>query len=342
MPRVRIILPTYNRADLVTEAIASALAQSFHDFEVFVADDGSTDHTPQVLERLAARDSRVRPLRVPHGGAAAARNAAIRAAGDYEFAAFLDSDDIWVPDHLQGCVGLLQLHPDVALVSTAVEVNDHSGKWNEAWQREREDRMRRPIGCAARSLDGGIHILDPERCWRAMLSSEFTLQPTTVVARRAAVPRADWFDSGLKIFEDPELWLFLARNGRTFAYIDKVHARIRHFGDNLTGTPEELGSTKAFERYRSVLRFAHTKLDMCRNADERRIAAGEIAWTAYLLGQSCTERGELRQAREYYVQALRHQFNFPFLKGYLASWLPAPIFTRLRRLRTNAQYSKNS
>lgn len=135
MPRVRVILPTYNRAELVSEAISSALGQTFHDFEILVADDGSTDHTAQVLDKLAVRDSRVRPLRVPHGGAAAARNAAIRAAGDYEFVAFLDSDDIWVPDHLQECVELLQQHPDVALVSTAVEVSDHSGKWNEEWQR---------------------------------------------------------------------------------------------------------------------------------------------------------------------------------------------------------------
>ena len=341
MPRIRIVIPTYNRASLVAEAVTSALVQSYQDLEIVVADDGSSDNTPEVLARLATRDARVRPLQIAHGGAAAARNAAIQAAGDYEFVAFLDSDDIWVPDHLQECVGLLQLHSDVALVSTAVEVSDHSGKWNEAWQREREDRMRRPIQCAARSLADGVYLLDPERCWKAMLSIEFTLQPTTVVIRRDAVRRKEWFNPQLQIFEDPELWLSLAREGRRFAYLDRVHARIRHFGDNLTGTREDLGSRKVFDRYQSVLRFAHLKLGMCRNRLERRIASSEVAWAAYLLGQSCAERGELREARHYYGHALRHRVTSLPLKGYVATWLPRSVFGWIRRLRTNAQFPNN-
>lgn len=96
MPRFSVIVPTYNRANYVTEAIESILSQSFQDHEIIVVDDGSTDNTKDVLARY---EGRIRYIYQANSGVSAARNAGIRHAQG-EWLAFLDSDDIWLPDYL--------------------------------------------------------------------------------------------------------------------------------------------------------------------------------------------------------------------------------------------------
>lgn len=98
-PYVTVILPTYNRADLLPRAISSVLSQTFRDFELLIIDDGSTDHTREVVATYLD-DPRVRFLELPsNAGVAAARNVGIReSAGTY--LAFLDSDDEWLDEYL--------------------------------------------------------------------------------------------------------------------------------------------------------------------------------------------------------------------------------------------------
>ncbi len=97
LPLVSICIPTYNRAALVQEAVASVLAQTWREFELIVVDDGSTDDT---TEALAAYASRIRLIRrESRGGVSAARNTGIAAARG-EWLAFLDSDDLWRPEKL--------------------------------------------------------------------------------------------------------------------------------------------------------------------------------------------------------------------------------------------------
>ena len=96
MPMVSVIIPTYNRADLVSETIDSVLAQSYRDFEVIVVDDGSTDASGEVLARYGEQ---IRVVLQENAGEAVARNAGIRVASG-EYVGFLDSDDIWLPPKL--------------------------------------------------------------------------------------------------------------------------------------------------------------------------------------------------------------------------------------------------
>jgi glycosyltransferase involved in cell wall biosynthesis len=115
MPRISIILPTYNRADTIIRAIRSAQDQTFQDWELIVIDDGSTDNTTLVLAGVA--ESRVSVIRQPNEGMTVARNAGILAARG-EYLAFLDSDDEFLPFHLELCVAFLDAFPDEAIVST--------------------------------------------------------------------------------------------------------------------------------------------------------------------------------------------------------------------------------
>jgi glycosyltransferase involved in cell wall biosynthesis len=105
-PLITVVIPTYNRSLLVSEAIASVLAQTYTNWELIVADDGSQDDT--VKNILAMTDPRIRVLALPHSGnVATVRNAGAR-AGSGAWIAFLDSDDLWIPQKLEIQLDLLK------------------------------------------------------------------------------------------------------------------------------------------------------------------------------------------------------------------------------------------
>ena len=112
-PLVSVLVPTFNRAHLVPEAIRSVLSQDYAPFEVVVVDDGSTDDTATVINQEFGR--RIRYIRQENAGPGAARNTGIRASSG-EYIAFQDSDDIWLPGKLRAQVDALNRHPECALV----------------------------------------------------------------------------------------------------------------------------------------------------------------------------------------------------------------------------------
>lgn len=96
---VSVIIPAYNAEAHIEAAVRSALAQTYLNIEVVVVDDGSTDRTPHIVERLGAQDRRLRAIRTENSGVAAARNAGVRATTG-QFVAMLDADDVWHPEKL--------------------------------------------------------------------------------------------------------------------------------------------------------------------------------------------------------------------------------------------------
>ncbi len=107
-PLVSVITAAYNAEAFIAETIASVQAQSLDDWEMLVADDASGDRTAEIVERCAADDPRVRLIRLErNGGVARARNAALAAARG-RFIAFLDSDDLWLPQKLERQVAFMQ------------------------------------------------------------------------------------------------------------------------------------------------------------------------------------------------------------------------------------------
>jgi glycosyltransferase involved in cell wall biosynthesis len=124
MTTVSVIIPTYNYAPFLGEAIDSALAQTRAALEVIVVDDGSTDSTPEVL---AAYGDRIRVVRQKNRGVAAARNAGIAAARG-EYVAFLDSDDAWYPRKLELQLPRLEADRGLGLVHCGAATIDAEGR----------------------------------------------------------------------------------------------------------------------------------------------------------------------------------------------------------------------
>ena len=112
---ISIVVAAYNRANLLPRALDSLRDQTLTDWEAVIVDDGSTDETPVVLGRYAARDPRFRHLRQANAGLSAARNAGIAVARG-ELVTFLDSDDEYHPDHLALRERYMRDHPGVDLI----------------------------------------------------------------------------------------------------------------------------------------------------------------------------------------------------------------------------------
>ena len=121
--KVSVVIPTYNRADLIVEALESVFRQTFRDFEVIVVDDGSTDHTEEAMRAYAGR---IRYVRQANRGVNAARNRAIdMALGEY--IALLDNDDLWREEKLALQVDLLDRHVDAGFVFSDFAILKPSG-----------------------------------------------------------------------------------------------------------------------------------------------------------------------------------------------------------------------
>ncbi len=120
-PFFSVVLPTYNRAHLLSRAVESVFAQTDGDWELIVVDDGSTDNTAALLNDLESRDVRVHGVNRPHSGLALSRNAGI-AASSGNYVTFLDSDDAYAPDHLRVRHDYLLQHPEIELLHGGVTV----------------------------------------------------------------------------------------------------------------------------------------------------------------------------------------------------------------------------
>jgi glycosyltransferase involved in cell wall biosynthesis len=154
MPMVSVIMPTFNRADTIQRAIRSVQAQTFTDWELIVVDDGSTDNTVALIEGC---DQRLKILRQENQGAVRARNAGLRAsAGSY--IAFLDSDDEWLPHHLELCVSFLEAFPEEQFVTNELWEDFGRGRVVNHYRVEIGEyypRMARRIGSRLLDLPPG-------------------------------------------------------------------------------------------------------------------------------------------------------------------------------------------
>jgi glycosyltransferase involved in cell wall biosynthesis len=118
-PAISVLMPVHNGELTLAEAIQSILAQTFRDFELIAVDDGSTDSSPTILKKFAARDNRIRVISRPNTGIAGALNDAIELATG-EFLARMDADDVSMPTRLAQQVEFMRSNPDVVLLGTRV------------------------------------------------------------------------------------------------------------------------------------------------------------------------------------------------------------------------------
>jgi glycosyltransferase involved in cell wall biosynthesis len=212
-PTVSIVLPTFNRLRYLPSAVQSVFAQTFTDWELIVADDGSERETTTYLDTVN-NPPRVKVLRLPHSGnPGAVRNCASQAARG-EYIAFLDSDDVWMPEKLTLQLASLELHPERGWSHTAFSLIDDSGT---------------PIsGVLARWPATEGWVTEP------LVKMEIAVATSTLIVRRQLFEQVGGFDIKQRMCEDYDLWLRLSE----LSEIDGVRQTLlhkrrhqEHFGD---------------------------------------------------------------------------------------------------------------
>lgn len=227
-PKVSIIMSTYNRAHMIGDAIRSALAQTFTDFELIVVDDGSTDNTREIVNGFG--DSRVRYIHKQNAGLPAGRNTAIAHARG-EYVAFLDDDDLSLPHQLAVQTAFIDEHPGCDWVSTGYRLVDWQGKllmeatgWNDYPQ-----------------LNTKTWLFSCPTC------------PSAVMVRREWLERVGGFDPLQKLSEDWDLWLRLAHAGCQMDWVREVACIYRIHRTNMTRSSRaiygEFGTFRMLDKF---------------------------------------------------------------------------------------------
>jgi glycosyltransferase involved in cell wall biosynthesis len=230
-PAVSIILPTYNRASFLPEALASIRAQSFQDWDLVVVDDGSTDRTRAIVEAWAEDSPQpVSYVWQENGGAYAARNTGLdRAAAP--FVAFFDSDDLWWPQHLERCVAGFADAPEVDWIFGACEVADTTGRLvQRSTFFDESDRPRRFLSLRTHERRG-LRVIDDARTveWLLLHGIYCGLQNSVI---RARVFERDRFWEDYRVVEDSQFLLRSLTAGRRLAYFMDVHVTYRMHEQN--------------------------------------------------------------------------------------------------------------
>lgn len=279
MPRVSVIIPTYNRADYVCEAIDSVLAQTFQDIEVIIVDDGSTDRTQEVLE---AYEDRIRVYRQDNAGVSAARNKGIELAyGDW--IAFLDSDDRWLPEKLQRQMAFIAAHPDVVghtvnskFVNLPDEKADNSFANCGFFPEKEEDVLTRPF------LTQLVH-------------SSVAMPPAFMCRKEAAV-RAGLFDTRLSISEDYDFLCRMAAQG-PWGYCRRELIEVLRREETMS----HLSNSRLSDSVRSytALKYVYHKFlkELSLTAEESVAVRQLQAKTLFGLGTGLLAEGQCLQAR---------------------------------------------
>jgi glycosyltransferase involved in cell wall biosynthesis len=207
-PSVSVVIPTFNRRDLLLVTLESVFAQTFRDFEVLIVDDGSTDGTSGVLAPLVA-DGLVRHVTQTNEGPARARNTGVECALG-EFVALLDDDDLWPADKLEWQVHELRAHPEAVLVYG----------YSSSFGMERPFRWPPPDAPA-----GWVR--------EAFLAKNWVRTPGQTLIRASAIRSVGGFDPALWSADDWDLYLRLAAAG-PFIYQDRLALRYRSHDRNLS------------------------------------------------------------------------------------------------------------
>ena len=273
-PAFSVVIPTYNRAQVVQRAIRSVLAQDFHDFEVIVVDDASSDDTAAVVTGMG--DPRIRLLRqATNGGVSRARNDGVAAARG-EFVAFLDSDDAWLPQML----GKLDRASRPKSGSPVDLIYTYYYKYHV-----RSGTVGVPLHLAP--IEGDI--------FNDLLSG-YWLLTSTMLVRRSAFLELGGFDPSINHLEDYDFSLRLASTSRRVAVVpEPLTVQWDHDDDRLTleGAKMLRGFRVVEERWGPIVR------SRLGNAGYKRWVAGHATHWMYDAVLEAVARGDR-------ASALRH------------------------------------
>ena len=315
-PSVSIIMPTFNRLEFLEPAIASVFAQTFEDWELIIADDGSSEPTRAYLRALQD-DPRVHVILLPHTGMpSVVSNVALREARG-EYVAFLDSDDVWLPKKLETQIASLRRHPERGWSYTKFALIDSSGSRTDP---ARTRNWPTPTGWILEKL----------------LEEETVIaQPSVIVSRRLLTEHGA-FDEELVMCYDDELWFRLAAHSEIDGVdepLTLVRRHAHHSGSDIIAWRDR---RRVFEKALRVRRGR--RVDAMLRKLRAQMSAG--------LAKSQAASGRRRDAFATLCSSAPHSWRYP--RCWLGAWAstvracaPESVRTLVRHYRARRQLARS-
>jgi len=297
-PKVSVIMPAYNRADLLPAAIDSVLGQSFADFEVLVIDDGSQDHTRQIVAGFS--DPRIHYFHQKNSGVSAARNRGLEIARG-EYLAFLDSDDLFLPAKLAFQVAQLDADPALGMVAGGFRYID----WQGGWLAERRPWVFQPTLDLSTVLLGAAIITN------------------SVLLRKEWIERVGGFNPTFSWAEDLDLWLRLAVAGCQMNWTQAVLCAYRMHADQAVRDvgKQSRGTLQVFEALYERSNLPEQALHLRSRAQ----AAARVSVAGREYGGGRPEAGRALLSEALRLDPSLAQGENPPLLSILISWAAEPV-----------------
>ena len=270
MTEISVILPTYNRCLFLKQAIESVLAQTFTDYELIVVDDGSTDETPELL---ASYGEKIITIRQENKGVSAARNAGIQKASA-RLIAFLDSDDLWMPEKLAVQKAFFDARPNDLICQT-----------EEIWIR---NGIRVNPKIKHKKQSGMIFEPSLHLC---------LVSPSAVMIRRELFDAVGMFDENILACEDYDLWLRTACQYPVYLISDPLILKQGGHADQLSKSP-------GLDQYRirSLLNLLESGI---LTQSQYQASACVLKMKCRIFANGCLKRGKKQEADYYFGITLR-------------------------------------
>ncbi len=278
MPKVSVIIPTFNRAQFIRRTIDSVLNQTYRDYEIIIIDDGSTDNTKEVVESYG---DKVRYYRQANNGVATARNTGI-AKADGEYIAFLDSDDIFLTENLETKISFFESHPNEYWVYSDWQYVDEKGNLLQHGSQK--------YNYSHRQLNGSI--------FNELIYHRNFISPCTVVLKKSVFDKIGCFDPQIPSQEEYDLWLRISLKYPA-NYLDQslVYAMIHK--DSLSGDFRKWakGNEQIVDKLKDIIPddFPHKKNLL------NRMHADKYTF----LGRDNAEKHNYSEALIYYFKSIR-------------------------------------
>jgi glycosyltransferase involved in cell wall biosynthesis len=307
MPKVSVVIPTYNRAHFLPETIQSVLAQSFQDFEIIVVDDGSVDSTKEVVDSF--QDRRISYIYQENQGGSAARNTGIKASSG-EYIVPLDSDDILLKDAIEKGVQTLDSHPEAAFSYGHAHLIDERGQVFSIL------KQRQKLSYVGKSVD---------KIEEFLILGDY-VPGCTIMIRRKCLFDVGLFDPTFPGSQDYELVVRLTRK-YPIAYIAEPLAKYRIHPGRLSANRELDEREKTDSRILEGI-FSDAELSPLLSSQRSRAYFYlylRMAERAYV------EFKQMKTARQYLIKALKiyhmgfyETLGLPWILLF-ATWFPLPV-----------------
>jgi len=327
---VSVVIPTYNRANIITDAVNTVLKQTYQNFEILIIDDGSTDNTENIIKEI--QDQRIKYIYQENNGPAKARNNGIKHSKG-EYIVFLDSDDLWHPELLEKHIKILNANSNIGMVS------------NHSLYKTFDGQYIRKKTCQAKNNKEYLRYIltEPDKAYPG---------PSTTMFKRECFEKVGYFDETLDFCEDWDM-CFRVALFYEFHCINETLTYVRVHQNSLSRTREveKFRNSylkflqKAFENtsllQEALYNFVSNKhtlfscLIKCKLLNIKNKAYSNAlwsigSWALYKSRDSFVARKNLMESLKYSHTKI---FNLKFLIALLFSYSPLFMLNVYQKLK---------